>query len=81
MIVIRDAIIKKCSGLARWQKSIVLQHIECCGPGLMCVHHDFGTRYPVQWRVNALSGEFDYAVTLEGFALIIEDNNVTGASL
>ena len=80
MIVIGDAIVKKCSSLTCRQQSIVLQHIECCGPGLMGMHDHFGTGDSMQWRMNALRGEFDDAVALERFAFVIEYDDVTGAS-
>ena len=54
MVVIRDAVVEKRSGLAGGKQPVVFQHIECRGPRLVGVQHHLGAGDAVQRSVYAL---------------------------
>ena len=72
---------EKGRGLAGRDQAIVLEHVERKGPVLVGMKNHPAAGDAVNGRVNALRGQFDQPLALEGLARLVEHDEIAGTSL
>ena len=67
-------------GLRGGQQPVVLQHIECRGPGLVGVHHHPCPGDAMNWRMDTSGRQLYSALAGQRLPRFIEDHQIAGKS-